>query len=168
MDREAWRAAIHGVAKSRTWLSDWIELNWTCIVGVPEERKGRSWGRTYLKIIWQKNQIFWKTHLLIKEAWQTPFRIRMKKTMPWYMCQRFPRQLSVSVVCWNDLIGFRSCYTHRTQQKDTDQNWQGGKAHGIKSKRNQVQASWCPADSHRAVLNPPVSDPWQHVQSVAN
>ena len=29
MDREAWRAAIHGVAKSRTWLSYWTELNWT-------------------------------------------------------------------------------------------------------------------------------------------
>ena len=28
MDREAWRAAIHGVAKCRTWLSDWTELNW--------------------------------------------------------------------------------------------------------------------------------------------
>ena len=27
MDREAWRAAIHGVAKSRTQLSDWIELS---------------------------------------------------------------------------------------------------------------------------------------------
>ena len=27
-DREAWRAAIHGVAKSWTWLSDWTELNW--------------------------------------------------------------------------------------------------------------------------------------------
>ena len=26
MDREAWRAAIHGVAKSRTWLSDWSEV----------------------------------------------------------------------------------------------------------------------------------------------
>ena len=26
MDREAWRAAIQGVAKSRTWLSDWTEL----------------------------------------------------------------------------------------------------------------------------------------------
>ena len=25
MDREAWRAAIHGVAKSRTWLSDWTD-----------------------------------------------------------------------------------------------------------------------------------------------
>ena len=29
MDREAWRAAIHGVAKSRTRLSNWTELNWT-------------------------------------------------------------------------------------------------------------------------------------------
>ena len=28
MDREAWRAGIHEVAKSRTWLSDWTELNW--------------------------------------------------------------------------------------------------------------------------------------------
>ena len=27
MDREAWRAAVHGVAKSRTLLSDWTELN---------------------------------------------------------------------------------------------------------------------------------------------
>ena len=26
MDREAWRAAIHGVAKSWTWLGDWTEL----------------------------------------------------------------------------------------------------------------------------------------------
>ena len=28
-DREAWRAAIHGVAKIRTQLSNWTELNWT-------------------------------------------------------------------------------------------------------------------------------------------
>ena len=27
MDREAWRAAVHGVTKSRTWLSDWTEVN---------------------------------------------------------------------------------------------------------------------------------------------
>ena len=32
MDREAWSAAIHGVAKSRTWLSGWTELNWMVIV----------------------------------------------------------------------------------------------------------------------------------------
>ena len=29
MDREAWHAAIHGVAKSWTWLSDWTQLNWS-------------------------------------------------------------------------------------------------------------------------------------------
>ena len=28
MDREAWRAAIHEVAKSRTWLSDWSDMIW--------------------------------------------------------------------------------------------------------------------------------------------
>ena len=27
MDREAWRAAIHGITKSQTQLSDWTELN---------------------------------------------------------------------------------------------------------------------------------------------
>ena len=29
MDREAWHAVVHSVAKSRTRLSNWIELNWT-------------------------------------------------------------------------------------------------------------------------------------------
>ena len=29
MDREACPAAVHRVAKSQTWLSDWTELNWT-------------------------------------------------------------------------------------------------------------------------------------------
>ena len=28
MNREAWRAAVHGVAKSQTRLKDWTELNW--------------------------------------------------------------------------------------------------------------------------------------------
>ena len=28
MDREAWHAAVHGAARSWTWLSNWTELNW--------------------------------------------------------------------------------------------------------------------------------------------
>ena len=29
MDRESWRAAVHAVTESQTWLSEWTELNWT-------------------------------------------------------------------------------------------------------------------------------------------
>ena len=42
MDREAWHAAIHGVAKSRTRLSDWTELNWYA----ESKKKWNTW--TYL------------------------------------------------------------------------------------------------------------------------
>ena len=30
--QEAWHAAVHGVAKSRTWLCDWTELNWKPVI----------------------------------------------------------------------------------------------------------------------------------------
>ena len=40
MDREAWRAAIHGVAKSQTLRSDWTELNWK---SVPDYGSSLSW-----------------------------------------------------------------------------------------------------------------------------
>ena len=36
MDRGAWRAAVHGVAKSQVWLSDWTTLNWSSISRVKE------------------------------------------------------------------------------------------------------------------------------------
>ena len=29
MGRESWHAEVHGITKSRTWMSDWTELNWT-------------------------------------------------------------------------------------------------------------------------------------------
>ena len=34
MDRESWHAAVHGVAKSRTWLSDWTELKSHTVCGI--------------------------------------------------------------------------------------------------------------------------------------
>ena len=34
MDREAWHAAIHGITKGQTQLSDWTELNWFCSIGL--------------------------------------------------------------------------------------------------------------------------------------
>ena len=43
MDREAWRAAIHGVAKSRTQLSDWTEMNWTELNQSTPRRYSEIW-----------------------------------------------------------------------------------------------------------------------------
>ena len=34
IDREAWRAVVHGVAKSWTWLSNWTKLNWLWFIHI--------------------------------------------------------------------------------------------------------------------------------------
>ena len=47
MDRDAWRAAIHGVAKSRTWLSNWTELKLS--------RVGKVWSeKIHTQCIWEQ------------------------------------------------------------------------------------------------------------------
>ena len=50
MDREAWNAAIHGAAKSRTQLSDWTELNWT---------ESLVWVRLFLRVAENTYQKCW-------------------------------------------------------------------------------------------------------------
>ena len=42
MNREAWHAAIHGVAKNRTQLSNWTELHWSCLTLVKLFRTGKN------------------------------------------------------------------------------------------------------------------------------
>ena len=54
VDREAWRAAVHGATKSRTWLSDWTELNWyPTECRVPENSMERQ--QSFLKWAMQRN-----------------------------------------------------------------------------------------------------------------
>ena len=52
MHREAWRAAVHGVTKNWTWLSDWTELNWK------DFKQGKGHNMIYvwkssLSLLWQ-------------------------------------------------------------------------------------------------------------------
>ena len=61
MDREAWRAAIHGVAKNWTWLSDWTELNWKFICWNPNLQNDaiRTWGLWEMLTSWGWNSAEW-------------------------------------------------------------------------------------------------------------
>ena len=81
MDRKAWRAAIHGVTKSRTRLSDWTEVNWFTFAGFPGGSVGKestcnagNAGDLSLtpwvgKVPWRRE---WQTHSSIL-AWRIPW-----------------------------------------------------------------------------------------------
>ena len=56
MDREVWRAVVHGVAKSRTWLSNWTELiapDWLLNFSVSDYFK-ECYSEHYKYIFWYK------------------------------------------------------------------------------------------------------------------
>ena len=84
MDREAWRAAIHGVAKSRTRLSDWTELCLNLYTHVGTQL-------TSLLLLQSKNMVCLSVYLLacIKLLWSCPTRC---SPMDCPLSMGFPRQ----------------------------------------------------------------------------
>ena len=62
-DREAWHAAVHGVAKNRTQLSDWTELNWNRIhLLCPASIRHNSCFLSYTNFLWMTRPR--RTHIL--------------------------------------------------------------------------------------------------------
>ena len=62
MDREAWRAEVHGITKSQTWLRDWTELNSKICC---QEREGSYLRRVELKKKKSSNWLLFPTHFIL-------------------------------------------------------------------------------------------------------
>ena len=62
MDREAWRAAVHGVTKSQTLLNNWNELNWVLFSGVFKRVSFCFW--MFLCFLWRRRMFCeWFLHI---------------------------------------------------------------------------------------------------------
>ena len=65
MDREAWCAAVHGVTKSWTWLSDWTELNWILFLKTQLlSMYYTPYGKHNFDTHWETKKLMWFTLLL--------------------------------------------------------------------------------------------------------
>ena len=76
MDREAWRAAIHGVSKSRTRLSNWTELNWTTHYGYPKV--------LFLVFSFNSNHALFQWSLFSPHLRLERIRLSKIKSPPWH------------------------------------------------------------------------------------
>ena len=84
MDREAWRAAIHGVAKSRTWLSDWSDLVWLKI-----KKESQGWlqclcpeqlGKGSYHLCERRYGVLWIQYELLFSSLMTVFTLSLRYT----------------------------------------------------------------------------------------
>ena len=100
MDREAWRAAVHGVTKSQTRLSNWTELNWTeCSVYIYIHIHIHTY--TYICIYIYIYTYTHKEHILSCSFLSIVFRSVLKTClMLFYLKQLLGRIFSFSQSIW--------------------------------------------------------------------
>ena len=129
IDREAWRAAIHGVAKSRTRLSNWTELNWgTCSTIQKSKRTVNSVTNWHYKVelfLWQ---------IFVPVSFLHPCKkiiciYPLCRVLPSRIDAIHPRPMAFVLghgkSVWSDLIPYVStkCHEKSLRMRDTEADW---------------------------------------------
>ena len=75
MFREAWCAAIHGIARSLTWLSDWTKLNWIPVIKLNSHQRTK-----YQEIVsqWEIICCFFSYYFLFLKHWALTFLLHQR------------------------------------------------------------------------------------------
>ena len=113
MDREAWSAAIHGVTKSRTWLSDWTKLNWT-EMKVKTKLLTVSLGKA-----WERGE----TQLLASLLWFSP------TVVSWivYLTQKTHPSSKPPVYEWDIILKYGFCRCNYIKDLKMRPSWNWGR-----------------------------------------
>ena len=138
MDREAWRAAIHGVTKSQTRLSNWTELNET--VRFQTHAEGQWYGfQSIPKIVHDQDRLRW----LSAHKYQLPLTVSSTKVRGWVSKHVHARKLSVK---WENSLTLHTVWHPKCLQtikyswKTWKWAWTNGKTFHIF--RSENSASW--------------------------
>ena len=106
MDREAWRAAIHGVAESQTRLSDWTQLNWTYLGNATMQERGFiAYGseihrrNLHFQWIWQRKAVTSSSILVLK--WKSQLHSSSHLYSGMLGLQLFSVQFSLPADCFS-------------------------------------------------------------------
>ena len=89
IDREAWHAAVHGVAKSQTWLSNWTEL--MACAEMRHEYWDTEWGNQWAN--WRNKHVALETHNIFQLIWNNESIIPRTqwskgKFKIWWLCKK--------------------------------------------------------------------------------
>ena len=101
MDREAWRAAIHGVAKSRTWLSDWSDLIWSDTLS----------SKTFLKMVIVSHLDYFKNFWVMTIKTRVPAQVEQKCTKYLFYTKLCSVQFPSFAQSWPTLCDPMDCST---------------------------------------------------------
>ena len=117
MDREAWRAAIHGVAKSQTRLSNWTEWNWgehmtfSCMLWLRKQKwnearaKDQIWSYNITRFPRNSSIYGWENHSLETQIPITNSRENSRVSIQQFQLQWCLPELTRWVCAWWSDVG---------------------------------------------------------------